>query len=280
MALLRRVCLLINILSVDVAIAAMGGMFFFASFLDVEVPISVYLGLGIVVWGIYMLDHLLDARAMDTAADEPRRSFYLRHSKVIWLALLFCAATALILVGMDQMLQHFLPYAAVLGVLAVGTWIFGKYAGSVGAWTKELLIALIYTAGISVFPISQNGLQQLSSLVFLYLLGFFMLALLNLWILSYWDRESDKLAGFSSIASVSNPIHLQRAIVTLGIIINLLFFGALLFQPSFYHMHASVILMISHIHVLVFLTSKKDRQLKRQILEASFLFSWMLLLVA
>ncbi|WP_211208860.1 hypothetical protein [Mariniradius saccharolyticus] len=279
MVFIRKIWLLINFLSLDVVLAAMGGMYFFASFLEVEVPISVYLGLGLVVWGIYMLDHLLDARALNNTDEEPRRSFFLRHYKIIWLSLGLCAAMALILVGFDQTLQGFVPYAGALAGLVAGTSLLGKYAGRFGAWTKEILIALVYVAGISIFPIWQKGFELLPAYVFLYLFGFFLLALINLWILSLWDRESDARHGFRSIASVANIVHLERGIVVLAITVNLLFFASLMLQPSFYHMHALVILLISHIHMVVFLNSKRDTQLKRQILEASFLITWVLLLL-
>lgn len=279
MAFLQRTWFLINILSLDVVSAAMGGMYFFASFLEVEVPIPVYLGLGLVVWGIYMLDHLLDARALDNTDEEPRRSFFLRHYKIIWLSLGLCAAMALILVGFDQTLQGFVPYASALAGLVAGTSLLGKYAGRFGAWAKEILIALVYVAGISIFPVWKKGFELLPSFVSFYLLGFFLLALINLWILSLWDREADIRHGFHSIASVIRPYYLARAIVVLGILVNVLFFGLLMFQPSFYHMHALVILLISHIHMVVFLRSNRDTQLKRQILEASFLITWVLLLL-
>jgi 4-hydroxybenzoate polyprenyltransferase len=279
MAFLHRTWFLINILSLDVVLAAMGGMCFFASFLEVDVPISIYLGLGLVVWGIYAFDHLLDARSMDTAYLEARRSFHLRHAKIIWVVLLLCVIAGLGLLIFDHEMQEFLPYVAALAGLAVGILLLGKYAGNVGAWTKEILIALVYVAGISIYPVWQQGLELLPSFVFLYLLGFFLLALINLWILSLWDREADMRHGFRSIASVIRPYYLERAIVVLGILLNLLFFGLLMFQPSFYHMHALIILLISHIHMVVFLRSKMGTQPKRQILEASFLITWLLLLL-
>lgn len=279
MVFIRKIWLLINFLSLDVVLAAMGGMYFFAVFLEVEVAISVYLGLGLVVWGIYMLDHLLDARALDSTDEEPRRSFFLRHSKIIWLSLGLCAVVAMILAGLDQTLQGFVPYAGALAGLVVGTWLLGKYAGRFGAWTKEILIALVYVAGISIFPIWRKGIEFLPKLLFLYLLGYFLLALINLWIFSLWDRESDARHGFRSIASIADNVYLERAIVVLAITVNLLFFASLMLQPSFFHMHALIILLISHIHMVVFLNSKRDTQLKRQILEASFLISWLLLLL-
>ena len=280
MAFLRRIWFLVNIFSLDVVIAAMGGMYFFASFLEVVVPDSVYLGLGLVVWGIYTFDHLLDAHSMDAAQTESRRSLHLQNRKIIWSLLLVCVTAGLFLIYDESAIQEFLPYAMAIAALATGTWLLGKYAGNIAAWTKEILIALTYVAGISIFPIWQKGLEFLPELLFFYLIGFFILALINLWILSFWDRESDAHHGFRSIATVAKPAYLKRAIVILGILLNLLFIGLLIFQPSFYHLHGLVILLISHIHMRVFLGSRKENQLKRQILEASFLMTWLLTLVA
>jgi hypothetical protein len=279
MAFLQRTWFLINTLSLDVVLAAMGGMYFFADFLEVDVQISMYLGLGLVVWGIYNLDHLLDARSMDTGHVDVRRSFHLRHAKIIWGVLLICILVGLGLLIFDREMQEFLPYVAALAGLAVGILLLGKFAGNKGAWAKEILIALVYVAGISIFPVWKKGFELLPGFVFFYLLGFFLLALINLWILSLWDREADIRHGFHSIASVIRPYYLARAIVVLGILVNVLFFGLLMYQPSFYHMHALIILLISHIHMVVFLRSKRDTQLKRQILEASFLITWVLLLL-
>lgn len=280
MAFLRNLWLLLNLLAIDVALAAMGGMYFFASLLELNVPSLVYLGLGAVVWTIYNIDHLLDARMARKGTPEPRRDFHSRHFKRIRFALLLCAIGAVLLIWKVPELRSFLPVSAVLGVIVIGVGIVGRYGGILGTFTKEVLIALVYVAGVSIFPIWQKGLDAIPLFLFIYLFGFFLLAWINLWILSYWDRASDLRHGFLSIATVMKPANLQRAIVVLGILINLLFFGLMIFQPSFYHMYALIILLISHIHMVIFLSSKKETQHKRQILEASFLITWLLMLVA
>ena len=76
MEIFRKILLYLNLLSLDVVLGAMAGMLFFSDLLEVNIAGSVYFLLGLAVWSIYTLDHLMDARSAINKPQSPRHQLH------------------------------------------------------------------------------------------------------------------------------------------------------------------------------------------------------------
>lgn len=279
MVLIKKLALFLNRLSIDVVLGAMGGLCFFSLWLGVDTPGVVYVALGLAVWVIYTFDHLMDAKNSLSAEIDPRRKIHKYHPGVIWTLIAVLVLVGLVLVWAYQSIRSiFIPAVVLWGIIGL---YFGslKVSKTRKSGAKEPVIAICYVAGITMYPISKVEWTLIPVVFYLYLAIYTMIALINLWILSYWDRETDLENGFSSISSLLSPGSLKTAIVFLGIATAGILLFLLFFQHSLYNMHALVLLLILSIHLKVFLGSPADIQTKRQYLEASFLLTWTLALV-
>lgn len=186
----------LNILSIDVVAGAMIGSLYIAKVLGVDMPIVTSLALGLTVWMIYTFDHLVDARSHQHALVSQRHSFHKKHFRTLRAGIII----GLISLGV---LLFSLPVATVLWGAALGCGVLAYFftldmVRVKGLVHKEIMIAVIYTCGLFTGPISlyQGQLSWSHAVLFL---QFFILALLNLVVFSFYDREFDKKASFPSL---------------------------------------------------------------------------------
>ena len=142
---------------------------------------------------------------------------------------------------------------------------------------KEGSIALFYVVGSLWLPILRSEAQDLSWQVLAFVLVFFGLALLNLWMLSFLDREEDRQDGFISIAILLPPIQMTqwiRKLAFLGIFGTM---ASFILLPSFYRPFSCVLLLMFLVHYLTFFQSQLPVTQKRQRMEISFWIPWLLL---
>lgn len=265
----------VNLLSLDVVFGAMAGQLFFADVLGVDLPVQSYLLLGMVVWILYTFDHLWDARKVSHQAHGDRHLFHQRYFKALLFSLLAITLSGLLMMTFDKRL-HFiflpgiwlgLPMLFWMGVLR----IFEHRLG----WLKEVSTGLFYVLGIALAPMVLHSPNYYPSAFYLLGAGYFLLACINLFVLSYMDQRTDNLDGFGSLLQLISRNQLLGLIRWSGMI-NAFYLGLLLFQqPSYYKIHAGVLLLITLYHLQ--LSWQKDARLIRQKLEASFLLPWVLL---
>ena len=111
------------------------------------------------------------------------------------------------------------------------------------------------------------------------ILGYLILALSNLLILSYIDHKADKGDGFGSILVLISRVQLSKVIWFLGIF-GLIYLAILLvYQPSYYRMHISLILLMLIFHLIQFGRETSGGDLARQKMEAIFMMPLVLLLI-
>lgn len=271
---LMRLQLLFSWLSLDVVFGAMASMYFFQEFVHVQLEWPTFLLLGLAVWTIYSLDHLLDARQSKDASS-PRRVFYRQNKLVLSLGILVAVVAGLTgafyWLGWNTEMQ-----LTLLLVLAMGgcRWVIQKLGPLV---LKEVSIALFYVVGSLWLPILRSEAQDLSWQALAFATVFFLLALLNLWMLSFLDREEDRQDGFVSIAMLFPPLQMVqwiRKLAFLGI------FGttaSFILLPSFYRPFSCILLLMFLAHYLTFFQSQLPVTQKRQRMEISFWLPWLLL---
>lgn len=274
MRIFPRIVQLISWLAIDVVVGAMASFYFFQKLLHVSLGWPAFVLLGLAVWAIYNLDHFLDARKI-TQSSSPRRLFHRRHLNIlgssIFISVILGLVGAFYWLGWGKEFQLTLVLALTIGACR---WIIQNQGQVV---LKELSIALFYVLGTLWLPILRAEVNDLSWEISLFVALFFGLAVLNLWMLSFLDREEDRLHGFLSFAQlfpIPQLIRYIRRVALLGI------FGALavfVLLPSFYRPFSCVLLLMYLAHYLTFFQAQLTSSQKRQRMELSFWISWLLL---
>ena len=264
---LIRLQLLFSWLSLDVVFGAMASMYFFQELVHVQLAGSTYMLLALAVWTLYSLDHLLDAR-QSNGSSSPRRVFYRQNKLVLSLGILVAViaglAGAFYWLGWGKELQLTLVLIVAMGGCR---WAIQKLGPVV---LKEVSIALFYVVGSLWLPILRSEAQDLSWQALAFAIVFFMLALLNLWMLSFLDREDDRQDGFISIAMLLPPIQMIqwiRKLAFLGIFGTM---ASFILLPSFYRPFSCVLLLMFLVHYLTFFQSQLPATQKRQRMELAF----------
>jgi hypothetical protein len=274
MGKLIRLQQLFSWLSLDVVFGAMASMYFFQELFHVALEWPIFILLGLAVWTIYSLDHLLDAR-QSKGSSSPRRVFYKQNKLVLSLGILVAVvaglAGAFYWLGWDKEMQLTLVLALAMGGCR---WAIQKLGPVI---LKEVSIALFYVVGSLWLPILRSEAQDLSWQALAFAIVFFGLALLNLWMLSYLDREEDRQDGFITIAILLPPIQMIqwiRKLAFLGIFGTM---ASFILLPSFYRPFSCVLLLVFLVHYLTFFQSQLPVAQKRQRMEISFWIPWLLL---
>ncbi len=274
MRLIQQFFTLFSWLSLDVVIGAMASLYFFQELLHVSLDWHAYILLGLAVWTIYNLDHLLDARKIANTSS-PRRAFHRRYQVVLGVGILIAVgsglAGAFYWMGWGKEFQLTL----ILAFSMFGCrWAIQKFGPVL---LKEVSIALFYVVGTIWLPLLRAEAADLNWAVLIFAALFFVLALLNLWMLSFLDREEDRQDGFLSIAQVYPSLQLIqwiRSLSFLGIFATLAVFILL---PSFYRPFSCVLLLLLLVHYLTFFQSGLSATQKRQRMELAFWIPWLLL---
>jgi hypothetical protein len=211
---------LLNALSIDVAVGAALSSSLVAHVLRVSLPVSWYGILSGVVWVIYTFDHLLDARRSPENLVTYRHQL---HSKYFFL---LASLLALVSVSCIVLTVQWLPEK--LALFGVGLSLFVvAYLGFAHLTNfllrkrclKELSVAILYTVGVCGGPLVSD-VKVPNAFELLALTSFFLAALSNLYLISYFEVREDEIMGFVSTATTSHkPDLIQniRKVAFLGV---------------------------------------------------------------
>lgn len=184
----------VNILSLDVSIGAMVGCLFFARIFGISVLPQGVVSLGLIVWIIYTVDHLLDAKKSQGPPSTERHRFHKEHARLL-----------LILVIVVGVLVAFEAFFVRKAVLLAGIGIAALVAGyllvqSQLKYGKELVGATLYASGVLAAPWSLLG-RPLSSGEWGLVALFTSTAFINLLLFSLFDKEADQKDNHTSFAT-------------------------------------------------------------------------------
>jgi hypothetical protein len=269
MNILPKIWRFINLLSLDVVIGAMAGMLFFADALETSLPMGLYGILGMAVWTAYTADHLIDARKAQKPAGSDRHRFHQENFNVLTIILIVLGFLGFGFVVLKESFRFILFPGIGLALLMLLWMGLIHLLGLKMAWLKELSTALFYVLGVALAPFFSVYPSELPKVFYLLLFGYFLVALLNLFILSYIDEKVDRTDGFGSALLVLDKTSLEKLILSIAVIGGLIFSVALFVLPSFYKIHALLLLLLIIFHIKEFY--KRDRPQIRKKLEASFL---------
>lgn len=207
-----------RLLSLDVALGALGGGMMVASYLNVEMNWSWYVILPLAVWAIYTADHLMDAFKLKSEASTARHKFHHDHFNLLMalagLAALSCVVLALLFLG-----QLGFYFGLGMGAFVLLHLSLVKVVGERTSplLVKELGVASIYALGIWGLPILEAGRWQDPS-VMLPLLQFFMMAFANLLEFSLFEHDLDEADGQTSfVRALGKPRSLSMVRFVLAI---------------------------------------------------------------
>jgi len=173
-----------NLLSLDIAVGAVGGACYFARILEVDVRLSALASLGLTVWIIYTADHLLDARKISGRASTERHRFHQQHFRRLVVVVVLAGLVDFVLILFIKravLYGGFLMFAVVLLYLALHRRL---------GWLKEVVVALLYCGGVLLPSLLVTPILLQAADYVLFLL-FFITALVNLLMFSWFDREYD-----------------------------------------------------------------------------------------
>ena len=195
-----------------------------AKYYKVSLPVPVVACLMIAVWLIYTFDHLSDAKKTRSKAATFRHRFHQQYYKQLKAALILVLFSGVAAVC-------FLPAVVVKnGVICAAVVFFYFMLLKLRSfWLKELLIALCYTTGVFLGPLSLAQ-EPLNNFQLLLIPQVFLLALANLIIFSCFDYENDKKDAHYSLA-----IHFgltRSRNIALGLVLGGLMFCLLMFLSA------------------------------------------------
>lgn len=221
-----------RLLSLDVALAALGGGILAERVMRVRMPWAWYVVLPAAVWCVYTLDHLLDARRVGAAASTPRHRFHHRHFRTLTIACLSVGAVAGTLA-----LAKLHPASVWLGVaLAAAVLIHLSMTTLVGnraspLLMKELGVGVIFTIGVWGLPAVHHGLTLTASTTLL-MTQYFLLAMVNLIEFSWYEHHLDAIDGHTSFVRGIGPDRVPALIVAVLAAAALLGAAAIGLRPT------------------------------------------------
>jgi len=193
--IMNRILSLFRILSLDIVAGACIGTLFIAHYLDVVLSTSVVIVLGICVWSIYTVDHLIDARKIRSHANTRRHRFHQKYFKhLIVINLITIIVGGVLAIGLP--LQT-LIVGMMLTLLVVAYFII--FNNTKIRIPKEFMGGLIYSAGIFIAPVTALNYQFDLGIILIFT-EFLTIAWMNLVLFSLMEVDVDILDGHQSIA--------------------------------------------------------------------------------
>lgn len=265
-----------SLLSIDVVFGAVAGLLFFSRLLHTEMNPLVYQLLGMAVWCIYTLDHVLDSRQL-TSPVSSRFVFYQKYGGILMFFVVPSALFGLSLVYRVLGLGKELYFSLGLGAIILLTMLLLRKAGKAAGLVKEFSTAIFYVLGIAWLPLLRLEGIDWTWQNLLFIPVYIGLAFLNLLMFSFLDREEDKIHGFASAALKIEPLKLLAGIRRLAFLLIVLSLAAFIFLPSFYRPFACVLLLMLLVHYLTFFNNGISTEAKRGRMEASFMLPFLLI---
>lgn len=254
---------LISILSLDVVAGAVICALFFIKVLHTDTTWSL-IPLALTVWVIYTADHLLDARRIPHLASTARHRYHQLHFYQLRMALLFVAV-------LDIASLLFVSRAIIMGGMFLAVLvILLMLMQRTMPWMREIIVSVLYTCGVLLPAIAEARINYsiAHSLLFL---QFSLVALTNLLVLSWLDRETDFQDGLTSFALTAG-VRMSRVMIWTSFVLSMVLvlvqiYYATLKWPALIIGSMEVVLMF----IYVGLESRGGKMAHRMIGDAVFL---------
>ena len=212
---------ILNIFSIPVSIGLAISYSFLSSWLYHTHDIITAVLLGIGVWLIYTLDHLLDGMKLKERGASLRHHIHYKYR--VQIAWLFAIVALLFLVLSFTFLDKSVIYFG-LGLAALTALHFlinFLVKPSAKIFLKEPMIAFVVTLALLGIPCAQHEADWRGSVLPFILLFFINLA--NLLIFSFYDHQEDEESGIKSLSVIIGQarIRIYAAATLLGAVLVL-----------------------------------------------------------
>lgn len=228
---MTKIKIIIESLSLDVALAALCGLLFATEIVQQPMPWWWFVALLAGIWVVYSLDHLTDAWFLPDRINNPRHLFYRQHKISLIIALVFVGLIAAVL--MIAFANYRLLIAGIILVLISALHILLVSTPQLkNRWfvQKEAMVALIYTLGIWFGPLVQKA-QTPDITIGLIMLAFAITVWLESTLIALLEIELDKQQQTRSVASNLGEKNTIRLLLVVGLIqllfvLNMIVFGS------------------------------------------------------
>lgn len=232
MTTIKKTCLSLQTLSIDIMIGILGSASLAAHVTGKAPPLAWWALLLIASWAVYTLDHLIDARPLRQHPDRnylhPRHRFHARHFHLLWVLVMAASALAAYIVFRYGSMPWLIA-GLLLGGLSLAYSLFSRHR--MFAPLKEGWVALIYTAGIWFYPLYLTAL----SLPLLLVVMIFLLAVYeNLLMYAVLEKEIDSHDGLSSAAVLWGENHVVFMITIMTILAAIMSVSLIIMYPPPY----------------------------------------------
>ena len=254
--ILKNVLRYIGFLSIDVVLGALAGGIMAVKLLNTQMSVYWWIVLALSVWIIYTADHLIDSLKIQSKAFAKRRQFYHKYFKKL-LGAIIILSTAVIYLSLNFLSQKIIFYGMFLGAIIFLYFLFLYFSPTekIRFLPKELIVAIIYTAGIYFAPLTQTSIP-INLLNGLLIFIFFLVVWSDILLIAVFEYEKDLHDGF-----ISFPILFGEKKTTVLIKSILLLVCILLIYSVFYfdkiRLSAAAILFLISVFQLIIYTKRK-----------------------
>lgn len=202
-----KVYRIINVLSFDVAFGAMILSYSLGRAMDVDVPWVASVCLGLSVWSVYTFDHLIDAMRIVHKPSTLRHGYHQRNFRVLFVSLcVFVVLGAVLSMRLPQITFIYgVGLVGIVGIYFVIVYFYHRF------YLKEILVAIVYSTGVFLGPVSLSSMK-LPVLGWSLYVQLLLIAVMNLTLFSLLEYESDKEDGHNSLALRFGRKNTERSI--------------------------------------------------------------------
>lgn len=223
-----------RILSLDVTLGACVMCWFVSCAIEIEIQNEAYLTLGLTVWLIYTLDHLLDAHKTKHKANTARHLFHQKYFDGLSALFVILFLTNTIITFSNLPIKMiFLGTAAF--VLVLMHFFLGKIESISHTFffQKETRIAVVYAFGVCL-PALSICEACLDFKILIFASQIFCLAWLNLLLISHFEFQTDLQDNHISLARILGKDKLKKLIhLILWMTLALIALGFVWIEPEF-----------------------------------------------
>lgn len=242
----------IRLFSLDIVAGAIAGLVFASTVMGADLHRSYYIIMGLTVWLIYTVDHLMDGAKSHGKSDSDTHNFFYTYKIPIILVFLILLVLdfRLIVYRLDEKIIQF---GMGPGIATVIYLLMNRFYDDAPKWIfiKELWIAVIYTLAIWGGPVILGG-DAMSKSQILLMVSHGLIIFGNVMIYSIYERESDIRQDNKSfvrdfgLRPAVNMVVMTLALSILTAISAYLFYGTqLIYSLPLVLISTSMLLIIS-----------------------------------
>jgi hypothetical protein len=214
-------------------------------------PFSYILLLPLTVWILYLSDHIADGQRHANKIPATRYQLYYTNARLLLalIIVLILTSLAILFFTFDRITFQF---GILVGILVLVYFIFQqlRFKGEIFAFPKEPVIAIIYSLGIWGEPLFMFK-EGFSLNLYLALISFAFMVLMNVQIYSVLQVKEDKESGYPSIAVEFGDRFVNKLNLILGIFVAIISLCLILLPKNIEMRNAGIIFLAMDTSLLI-----------------------------